>query len=263
MKKIWLAVVGVVIILAVAGLAGCTAEGGALAGDVSGINVNVNPQQQGIWVNAEGKVTAVPDVVILNLGIESLKPTVAEAQAAATEAMDRVIQALKDQGIAEKDIQTQYFNISEDRRWVEPRPGEIGKEEVVGYRVTNTVTAKVRKVDTAGAVIDAIVTAGGDLTRINSIGFTVDEPRPYYEKAREQAIEYARAKAEQLADKSGVTLGKITYITENSYFPGPIYRNYSMGDSGMGVPAPEAIKTAISAGELEISANVQIAYAIE
>lgn len=262
MKKIWLAVAAVVIILAVAGLAGCTAEGGALAGDLSGINVNLNPQQQGIWVSAEGKVTAVPDVVILSLGVEALKPTVAEAQAAATEAMDRLVQALKDQGIDEKDIQTQYFNISEDRRWVEPLPGETGKEQVVGYRVTNTVTAKLREVDKAGAVIDAVVTAGGDLTRINSIGFTVDEPRPYYEKARDEAIEYAQAKAKQLADKAGVTLGKITYMTENTYFPGPIYRNYAVGDSGMAVPAP-AIETSISAGELEISANVQIAYAIE
>lgn len=260
MNKIWLAVVGVVVILAVAGLAGCSARG-AMAGD-SGVNVNLNPQQQGIWVSAEGKVTAVPDIAILNLGVEAQETTVAEAQAAATEAMDKVVQALKDQGIDDKDIQTQYFNINQVTRWVERFPEE-GKNEVIGYRVTNTVSAKVREVEKAGAVIDAVVAAGGDLTRINNIGFTIDEPRPYFEQARELAIEYAQAKAEQLADETGVNLGKVTYITESSYNPGPYYRtitNYSLGDSA--IPAP-AIETAISAGELEITATVQIAYAID
>jgi uncharacterized protein len=259
MKKIWVALVGVVIILAVAGLAGCT-TGGALAGDVSGIDINLNPQQQGLWVSGEGKVTAVPDVAIINLGIESQEVTVAEAQAAAAEAMDRVMQALKDQGIDEKDIQTQYFNIERVTKWVELVPGE-GKEEVIGYRVTNTVTAKLRQVEKAGTVIDAVVAAAGDLIRVNNIGFTVDNPQPYYEQARDKAVEYARAKAQQLADKAGVALGKITYMTENSYFPGPIYRNYAMGDSGVPAPVP-AIETAISAGELEITTNVQIAYEI-
>ncbi len=260
MNKIWLAVVGVVLILAVAGLAGCSA-GGALAGDVFGVNINLNPQQQGLWVSAEGKVTAVPDIAILNLGVEAQETTVAEAQAAATEAMDKVVQALKDQGIDDKDIQTQYFNITNVTRWVEQFQNE-GKEEVIGYRVTNTVTAKVREVEKAGDVIDAVVAAGGDLIRINNIGFTIDDPRPYYEQARDEAVEYAAAKAEQLADKAGINLGKVTYMTESNYFPGPIYRNYSIADSALGVPAP-AIDTAISAGELEITTVIQMAYAID
>jgi uncharacterized protein len=260
MKKIWLGLAGVVVvIMAVVGLAGCNGSG-ALAGDVSGININLNPQQQGLWVSGEGKVTAVPDLAIINLGIESQEVTVAEAQAKASEAMDKVMQALKDQGIDEKDIQTLYFTIDRVTKWVETVPGE-GKEEVIGYRVTNTVTAKLRQVGKAGAVIDAVVAAGGDLTRVNNIGFTVDDPQPYYEQARVKAVEYARAKAQQLADKSGVELGKVTYLTENSYFPGPIYRNYAMGDIAVPAPVP-AIETSISAGQLEITTNVQIAYEI-
>jgi uncharacterized protein YggE len=254
MKKIWLVVVGVVAILAVAGLAGCSA-GGALAGDVAGLNVNLNSQQQGLWVSGEGKVTAVPDVAILSLGIQARGDSVAQAQADASQAMDKVVQALKDGGVAEKDIQTQNFNIQKLTRWDNDKQVEV----LLGYQVTNTVTAKVRQVDSAGSVIDAVVAAGGDLTIVNSIGFTVDDPTSYQAQAREKAVANAQAKAKQLADAAGVTLGKPTYITESSYVPTPIYRNAAMDAAGAPVPAPE---TSISPGEMDITANVQIAYAI-
>jgi uncharacterized protein YggE len=255
MKKTWLAVIGMVLLLGVVGLAGCSSEGTPSTG--GNVNVAMNSQQQGVWVSGEGKVTVVPDVAILSLGIEAKETSVADAQAKASEAMDKVMQALKAQGVADKDIQTQYFNISQVTRWDNDKQTEI----VTGYRVTNTVTVKVRDVEKAGVVIDAVVTAGGDMIRVNNIRFTVDEPAPYYVQARDLAVTHAAAKAQQLAEKSGIKLGKVTYITENSNTSGPIYRNYAMGDSAMAVPAP-AITTPVSIGELEITATVQIAYDI-
>jgi uncharacterized protein YggE len=254
MKKIWLVVVGVVAILAVAGLAGCSA-GGALAGDVAGLNVNLNSQQQGLWVSGEGKVTAVPDVASLNLGIQARGDSVAQAQADASQAMDKVVQALKDQGVAEKDIQTQNFSIQKLTRWDNDKQVQV----LLGYQVTNTVTAKVRQVDKAGSVIDAVAAAGGDLTIVNNIGFTVDDPSPYQAQARQKAVADAQARAQQLADNAGVTLGSPTYITENTYFPGPIYRSAAMDATGGAAPVPE---TSISPGEIDITSNVQIAYSI-
>ena len=254
MKKIWLVVIGVVLLIGVVGLSGCIAGETPSNGNV---NVNLNSQQQGIWVSGEGKVTAVPDVAILTLGIEAQEIDVATAQASASEAMDKVMQALKDQGIAEEDIQTVYFNISEVTKW------NIDKEEeiVIGYRVTNTVSAKVRDVEKAGEVIDAVVIAGGNMIRINDITFTVNEPAPLYAQARELAITYAKQKAEQLASETGITLGKITYMNESSYSYGPIYRNYAVMEDVMAIPMPTVIAP-ISVGQLEITATVQIAYAI-
>jgi len=252
MKKIWLVIIGVVVLLGVLVLAGCSSEGTPSNG--GNVNVALNSQQQGVWVNGEGKVTVVPDVAILTLGIESQESAVADAQTKASEAMDKVMQSLKAQGIADKDIQTQYFNISQITNWYD------NKEEVTGYRVTNTVTIKVRDVEKAGTVIDAVVVAGGDMTRINGINFTVDEPAPYYVQARELAITHATAKAKELAEKTGIKLGKVTYITESSNNYGPIYRNYVMSDSALAVPA---ITTPVSIGQLEITATVQIAYEID
>jgi uncharacterized protein YggE len=125
--------------------------------------------------------------------------------------------------------------------------------------VSNTVTVKIRDVKKAGSTIDAVAAAGGDLARVNGITFTVDDPTNYYNDARAKAIDNAKAKAQQMADKSGAKLGKITYITENNYFQ-PIYRAFDM-KAASGAPAP-AIDTSISAGSLDITSTVQIAYAI-
>jgi len=244
MKKTWLVVIGAVLVLAVVGLVGCSSEGG----------LTLNSQQQGIWVNGEGKVAAVPDVAILRVGIEAQETTVAQAQDAATAAMGGVMEALKDEGVKDEDIQTQYFNIRRVTRWDNDNQREI----VLGYRVTNVVTAKIRDVAKAGAVIDAVAVAGGDLTRIDSIAFTIDDPTPYYEQAREMAVADAAAKAKTLADTADVRLGKPTYISESSYTPGPIYR----ADMVAAAEAAPPMETPISPGEMEITTNVQIAYAI-
>jgi len=248
MKKIWLTIAGVVAILGILVLSSCGASS-------TPANVTVaNQGQSGLWVNGEGKVTVAPDIAILSLGIESQDTSVSVAQSKATEAMNKVIQALKDQGIADKDIQTQYFNISQVTNW------DYNKETITGYRVTNTVTVKVRDITKPGAVIDAVVAAGGDLARVNGISFTLEEPAAKYVEARALAMDHAMAKAQEMAAKTGIKLGKITYITENSNSYSPQYRNYVMADSAMGVPSAA---TPVSVGELEITATVQIAYSIE
>ena len=107
MKKNWLLAVGLVLILASVGLIGC--EGGAVSGEIT--ELNLSSQQQGIWVTGQGKVTAVPDIATLRLGIEAEEASVAEAQAQAAEAVDEVMTALTRNGVAKKDIRTQQFSI--------------------------------------------------------------------------------------------------------------------------------------------------------
>ena len=255
MRKVWLVAVGVVVLLTAVVVSGCGTEGARLTTDNGELKLSLNNQQEGIWVSGEGRVVAVPDVAILRLGIEAQEMTVAEAQEQAREAMDRVMKALENEGVAEKDIQTQYFNINRVTRW----DSQEEKEVIIGYRVTNVVTAKVRDVAKAGDVIDAVAIAGGDYTRIDSIGFTVDDPSEYQKEAREQAVADAEAKAKQLAEAAGVKLGRPLYITESSYIPGPIYRQ-DMIAKAEGAPA---VETPISPGEMEITLNVQISYEID
>ena len=237
MKKNWLVGISLALVLAVVVLYDCAAPA----------EVNLVSQEEGIWVTGEGEVMAAPNIATLRLGIEAEEATVAEAQSQAVEAIDKVMAALTDNGVAEKDIQTQYFSIRQITRWVNE------EQVVVGYRVTHMVTAKIRDINTAGAIIDAVAEAGGDLTRIDSIGFCVDDLSAYYEQVRQEAMADANAKAEQLAELAGVTLGKPTYISEGIEIP-PTIR--------IAETAVPAAVTLISPGEMEISLTVQVAYAI-
>lgn len=245
MKRNLLMAIALILVLAVVGVCGCT------AGPTTIGTVDFNSQQEGIWVSGEGEVTVTPDIATLWLGIEAQAETVAEAQTQAAEAMNSVMTALTDNGVDEKDIQTQYFSIYQDTRWDSIKDEEV----VVGYRVTNMVTAKIREIDKIGAIIDAVAVAGGDYTRINNISFSVDDPTPYYEEARQEAMAAAKAKAEQLADLAGVTLGKPFYISEGTIYSPVVYRD-------VGMETVATVETPISPGEMELTLTVQVAYAI-
>ena len=259
MQKLWLKVTGLVAVtvIAVAALSGCSGEGNIGLADIpSDIRVNLSSQQEGIWVNGNGKVTAVPDIAILQLGIEAQEVSVAQAQSQAALAMDAVMAALKDNGVAEKDVQTRFFNIQRVTRWDENK----GQETVIGYRVTNMVTAKIRTMDEIGAIVDAVAVAGGDLTRVDSVAFSIEDPTDYQVEARQKAVADARVKAEQLAEQAGIKLGRPTYISESSYLPSPVYpqRSYAFAE----VMPASLPSSDISPGEMEVTLTVQLAYAI-
>jgi uncharacterized protein YggE len=252
-KWLWLAGLVALVVPAVA-LAGCT--GDTTEGQIAGspVEINLNNQQEGIWVNGEGEVTAIPDIANISLGIEAQAATVTEARTEAATAMEEVIKALTDKGVADKDIRTQYFNISKVTRWDD----ETRQEVVIGYRVTNTVDVKIREIDEAGSIIDAVALAGGDLTRVNGISFTIDDPTVYQREARDKAMADAKGRAEQLATLAGVTLGKPIYISESYYYPrGTSYKGISAVDMEEAAPM-----TPISPGEMEITLSVQVVYAI-
>jgi len=264
MKKVWLILSGMMLAVVLIGAGGCVVSEGAQVSpptisvatpELGGTFGIVSSQQQvGLWVTGEGKTMATPDIVLLSLGIEAEAKTVAQAQKDAAEAMNGVMKALKSSGIAEKDIQTQTFSIYPMRKWIEDEQREI----IIGYRVTNIVVAKIRQIDKTGTIIDDVAEVGGNLARIDSIGFTVDDPTSYYKEARAKAIGDAIEKAKQMAQAANIKLGRLLYISEGaSYMPPVIVRDYAMKAEGA-APAP----TPISPGELEIQVTVQMVYDI-
>jgi uncharacterized protein len=223
------------------------------------VNVSLNTQAEGIWVSGTGKVAVTPDIALLQLGIETQEATVAEAQAKASEAMDKVKASLTDSGVAEKDIQTRSFRISQRTRWDDVQQQEV----VTGYRVTNQVVAKIRDMEKVSSIIDAVVAAGGDYTRISSLNFSVDDPTAYYDEAREKAMTDAKEKAQKIAGLAGLLLGKPTYINESASTPYLGGMGYEMAIPAP-TPAPIIVETppSISPGEVEITVNMQVAYEI-
>ncbi len=265
MRKSLSSVIGLLLLFTVV-VIGCTNEtrlresvppilSTVTGGDDAGKTGIWSQQNVGLWVNGEGKASGIPDIAILSLGVDVQQSTVAAAQRDAADAMDKIIKALKAKGVADKDIQTQQYSIQIVKRWLEKE----NREEIIGYRITNTVTVKIRKVNEAGNVIDNVATAGGNATRINDISFSIDDPSPYYKEARDRAVVDAMAKAKQIATAAGVKLGKANYINESiAYAPQPLVRSLMKADA-----AAPAAPTPISAGELEFRINVQIVYSIE
>ncbi len=215
--------------------------------------ISVTPpsaEATGISVTGEGRVAVEPDQVLLTLGIESQEATVELARQRAAEAMDRVLAALKAQGVAERDIQTRRLSIAPVER--ADRDGRLRRE---GYRVTNNVLARLRTVDRAGAVVDAVAAAGGDLTRVQGIQFTIENPESAREQAREKAMVDARARAQQVARGMGVSLGPLRHFSEGAVsIPRPLTLQVR--------EAAAAPQTPISAGEQEVVVTVSVVYAI-
>ena len=235
--------------------AGCDSFASPSTTKTSASGAILSQQNTGIWVSGEGKINVAPDLGILNLGVEAQATTVAEANSQAAWAMDAVTRELDNHGIAKKDVMTQQFSIYPVRRWVEKEEQEV----LIGYRVNNMITAKIRKLENAGTIIDAVTRVGGDYIRINGISFTVDDPSAYYEEVRERAMADAGKKAKQLADLAGVKLGQPTYINESGVFiPVPIMRSTYAEAAPAAAPPPS-----ISPGETEIRLTVQVVYSMK
>ena len=202
--------------------------------------------QFGISVSAQGEVTTVPDLAILDLGVEAKADTVELARSEAAVAMELVLQALKDRSIEDGDIQTRYFNIYPEYVWNDLEQ----EQELSGYRVSNQVTIKIRDVENVGSVIDDSVEAGGDLIRVQSVRFTVDDRADLEAAARQKAVENLLAKANQLAEATGVVLGKPVSLVESGGFVPQFQSVFT--DLAVAESAPK-VATSINPGELEVT----------
>ncbi len=246
MKKFWLIGIVLLTLMILLCLAGCGTKTTATA--ATGV---VTSQQQGIWVTGEGKVTVTPDIVNITMGVQSQEASVADAMKKTSDAMAKVMDVLKANNIADNDIQTQQFSINPQYSYDQT----TGTQNITGYQVTNTINVKLRDINKVGTLIDAVVAAGGNLTVINNVNFTVEDPTKYYDDARQKAIDDANKKAQEIADLYGVTLGKPTYVLETSSTP-----YYSGVSAGLAIMTGQG--TSISAGSTDIILDVQASYAM-
>ena len=218
--------------------------------------------QVGIWVTGEGSVTLESDLVLLNIGVETTAETVSEARNQAATAMDAVVSALRARDVEDRDIQTRFFNISPEYEFQEvlDQGRRTNRRVLVGYRVSNTATIKIRDLDGVGSIIDEVATAGGDTIRIDGIRFTVEDPQPFQAQLREAAVTDAQAKAQQFASLTGVSVGRLVFISESGGAAPVPQRFEETVRFAAAAPMPD---TAISGGELELRMTVQVVFDIQ
>jgi uncharacterized protein YggE len=201
-----------------------------------------------VTVSGAGTVAAAPDMAEITTGVVTQAPTAAQALAANSQAMERLLQALGSLGIAARDVQTTNISVSPLRR-----PGKDGQPpEITGYEVTNQVRVKVRDLPRLGRVLDAPVGQGANL--VHGIRFGLQEPAPRLDEARKLAMADARRKGELYAAGAGLKLGRVIAVQE----------------AGAASPRPEMAPRAlmsaavpVAPGEHEIQASVTVTFTLE
>ncbi len=209
------------------------------------------PQQTGITVTGSATVAVKPDIARLNIGVQTTEATVAGARNSAAEAMTKVQAALKQKGIADKDLQTQNLSITPQYA---NNPGGTGTPTIRGYQVSNQLQVTVRNLDSASEILDA---AGGNAVRVNGISFTVDKPEQFLSQAREEAVKNARARAEVLAKAAGVTLGAARAISESTNGSVPPLARTANAGGVMDAATP------LNPGEQTLQLTVSVLYDIQ
>ena len=213
-----------------------------------------------ISVTGEGEAVAVPDVATFSFGVLAEGEDAVEAQDQSAESMNAILEYLEDEGIAEEDIKTSYYNLNPKYEWVSENtmiaPG--GRQVLVGYQVNQTVTVKVRNTDQAGALISGVGDRGA--TNVSSLQFTTEDDEVLRTEARAAAIKNAQEKADQLADDLDVRIVRMTgFWEEQNYGLGGVARSYA-ADSMM-VMEEKAVPN-IPVGENTTTVRVNISYEV-
>lgn len=206
-----------------------------------------------ITVVGEGRVRIKPDIAQATIGVEVIKPTVKEASRGARDVMKAVLKALKEQGVAEKDIQTSGFSV-----WAERPYSPEGPSEEILYHVSNQVAVTIRDLETVETVLGVTIEAGAN--NIYGVTFSLADPSQAESEARKKAVDDAKAKAQELATLNGLKLGDVVSVSEVIGGGGGYYvssfREVALVE-GMGGGGP------IAPGELELTMQLEIVYAVQ
>lgn len=213
--------------------------------------VPVTSQQTGITVCGHGKATAHPDQAQIEAGVFAQAPGAAAARAQAAQAMNSVLSALKNNGVADDDIQTQYFSITPQYSYDQSGPRQTG------YQASNTVTATVRNVNAVGTVVDAVTAAGGNNVVVSGIQFSAGAPSQAQAQAEASALANAHQQAQQIAAGAGVSLGSPVSIQVGGC--GQTQQPYTFAGAAQAASAPT---TPIQPGQVNIAVTVAVVYAI-
>ena len=249
----WMAMAGVAA-LAVGLVAGpAFASAGKPAPAYAVINgATDQPAEHTIAVTGSGKVTVVPDMATISLGVVVERNTAKAAREAAAESMTKVVAAVKALGIDDKDIASSSISLQPTYDYV-----NNGTPNIRGYQLQNTITITVRDLNKLGDVLDDSVISGA--TSVDGISFDVADRTAAESKAREAAVADAKAKADTLAKGVGVSITGVASMSE-TVSDARVVRPAD-GDGRRRRPA-DAASTPVMPGSTDVTIQVQVTFLI-
>jgi hypothetical protein len=196
-----------------------------------------------ITVTGEGTAAAVPDSAVIRLGVSSQGKTARAASDANAKEMTVVLAAIKETGVADRDIQTTSLSLQPQYE-----PNKTGTPRLIGFQANNQVTVKIRDIANLPSVLDRAISSGAN--EMSGIEFVVSEHAKLLDKARNEAIADARRKAELYAAAAGMKVGRVMAISEEGATPQP--RPYQALRAGAATP--------IAPGEQMLRAVVSVSF---
>ena len=218
-----------------------------------------------ITVSGSGEAVAVPDIATFSFSIIKEAKTSAEAQKMVTDISNKILDAVRKNGVEEKDIKTTNYSLYPKYDYpqvvcpaIYPSNCPSGKEVLRGYEVSQSFDIKIRDIAKVGQIVGDATGAGA--TNINGPTFGLDKEDDVIAKARNEAIAKAQDKAKSIADGLGVRLVRIVAFSENeNSYGAPMMTNqkaFGMGGADA-VSAPQ-----MPTGENKYSRTVQVTYEI-
>ena len=215
------------------------------------------PAQPGtLNVSGNGTVYLTPDIAYVTLGVHTEDPDLASGVSKNNTQAQALVDALKNAGIAAKDIQTSNFSVYNNNNNGQTIDKTTGQVINTGYySVDNSVNVTVRDLTHLGSILKTAVNSGAN--NINSISFDVADKTAAMQQARQKAMTNASSLANELAKTANVQLGGIQNITYSDNSPMPYF-----GVGGGGASAPNA-SVPIQPGQTQISVTVSVTYALK
>jgi uncharacterized protein YggE len=214
--------------------------------DIEGNEILANK----MTVSASGVKKVMPDVAYITLGTTTQNKSMSKAQSRNREIMNALIEALKAAGLKDGDIETVNYSVYPTYDYTS------GTGKISGYEVSNMIRLTIKDIDKVGDYID--VAAANGANENYSINFDLENAAPYYNEALADAMTKAKGKADAIAQAGGYQITGTLEITESQARYSPDYREYAPASA-----ADEAAPTPVSAGLLEITANVTVIYRID
>lgn len=205
-----------------------------------------------ITISGEGTTTSRPDVALVTLGVFSEGKDVQDTQQQNTDRMNALTRALSGMGIADEDIQTSNYQIFPQYNYTD------GKQELRGYRVSQSVNVKIRDLGKVGDILAKAGELGSN--EIYGVSFDIDDPSALQDEARNKAIKDAKEKADALASQLGVRVVQIIGFSEGGGETPPVslYRTYAEdAAAGIGGASPE-----IQSGSFDVTRYVSLTFEI-
>ena len=203
-----------------------------------------------ITVTGVGTVSVVPDAVRFSATVSTVAQTNSAALSAASKSAAAVRAALKDSGIAVKDIRSANISVYPEYNWTQ----ETGTK-ITGYRASQTFDVLVRTASKAGTIIEAVVTAGGDSVQLGGVVPTTLNPSAATEDARAAAVANAKSKASSYAKLLGVSVGKVLSLEEQY---SPVYSS----PFPMAKASADAAAVEIDLGEQDVTVSITVRWAL-